>query len=380
VRVLITLFVREFYLANTGFFLLVIAFAGGFMRSHDHHALAEFFISSPFVSMIPIAIWVLYTLKAMAFNFEIFNQKENQFIFCFMLLPVLKKWRMAISVSAFQLLPVCIYGLFLCLVATKYCMLLSTLTIVISCVLLISTAAYHFIWWAHHPNHEKKVLFLSRILNRRITKPFSSFFIEWLIRNKLFLFIGIKVFSGLIIIGITELFKTDTYDLRLLGFGILISGAANTNIVVLLHRFENFHLQWVKALPLSLLKRISVSLLSIAILCLPEVILLIKNFPENRMWHDYIISTVFLFSIPILFYGLLYVKDRTQEEITPIVFYYVIGWFVLVLFNVPMLLLGIVNTVAGLFLWKKFFYSFEYIARKTSPAIRQGYFPNDSTL
>jgi hypothetical protein len=367
-------FIREFYLANTGLFLLVIAFAGGFMRSHDHLALAEFFISSPFVSMIPMSIWVLYTLKVMAFNFERLNQKENEFIFCLMLLPVLKKWSMAVSVLAFQLLPVFIYGLFLCLIATKYGMLLSTLTIVISYMLLISTAAYHFIWWSHHPNHEKKVLFLDRILNRRFTKPFSLFFIEWLIRNELFKLIGTKIFSGLIIIGVTELFKTDTYDLRLLSFGILISGAANTNIVLLLHRFENFHLQWVKALPISFLKRICVSLLSIGIVCLPEVILLIKNFPENRMWHDYIISTVFLFSIPILFYGLLYVKDRTQEEIMPIVFYCVIGWFVLVLFNVPMLLLGIVNTVAGLFLLKKFFYSFEYIARKNKSSNQAGLF------
>jgi hypothetical protein len=363
-RVLIPVFVREFYLANTGFFLLVIALAGGFMRSHDHLALAEFFISSPHVLMIPVAIWVLYTLKVMAFNFERLNQNENEFIFCLMLLPVFKKWRLAVGVVAFQLLPVFIYGLFLCLIATKYGMLRSTLTIIISCMVLISTGAYHFIWWSHHPNDEKKILSLSRILNFRFTKPFTLFFFEWLIRNESLMLVGTKIFSGLIIIGVTELFKTDTYDLRLLSFGILVSGAANATIILLLHRFENLHLHWVKGLPISLPRRMCLSLVSIGIVFLPEVIFLIKNFPENRGLHDYIIFTFFLFSIPTLCYGLLYVKDRNQEEIMPIVFYCVIGWFVLILFDVPVLLLGITNVLAGLFLWKKFFYSFEYVARK----------------
>src|SRR6187455_2700572 len=82
-RVLVPVFVREFYLANTGFFLLVIAFAGGFMRSYDHVALAEFFISSPLVLIIPIGFWLLYSLKVINFNWEKTKQNENEFIFCF---------------------------------------------------------------------------------------------------------------------------------------------------------------------------------------------------------------------------------------------------------------------------------------------------------
>jgi len=47
-----------------------------------------------------------------------------------------------------------------------------------------------------------------------------------------------------------------------------------------------------------------------------------------------------------------------------LVFYCGIGWFVLVLFDVPILLLGILNALAGLVLWKKYYYSFEYVSRK----------------
>jgi hypothetical protein len=366
-RVLIPVFVREFYLANPGFFLLVVAFAGGFMRSYDHIALAEFFISAPLVSTIPLAIWLLYTLKVMNFNHEKIKQNENEFIFCFILFPVLNQWGLAIRVVFIQLLPVFLYGLFLCLVASKYGMMPSLLMIVTGFMLLIVMSAYHLIWWLCHPNHEKKVMMLSRFLNLQFTKPFPFFFIEWISRHDLAMLLGTKIFSGLIVVGITALYKTETYDLRLLSIGILISSAANTGLILSLHRFENFHMSWWRGLPITLLKRMYFSLITIGIIFLPEVILLIRSFPQGWNWHDYLVSTFFLFSIPMLFYGMLFVKDRNQEEIMPVVFYCVIGWFVLILFKIPILLLGIVNAFTGLILWKRFHYSFEYVTRKNPP-------------
>lgn len=175
-RVLIPVFVREFYLTNTGFFLLVVAFAGGFMRSYDHIALAEFFVSAPLVSTIPVIIWFLYTLKVMNFNRERIKQNENEFIFCFILFPVSKQWGMAIHIVFIQLLPVFLYGLFLCLIASKHGMIHSIFMIVMGCMVLVGMSAYHLIWWLRHPNHEKKVLMLSRFLNHQFTKPFPLFF------------------------------------------------------------------------------------------------------------------------------------------------------------------------------------------------------------
>src|SRR5688572_4964100 len=131
-KVLIPVFVREFYLTHTGFFLLVVAFAGGFMRSYDHIALAEFFISAPHVLVIPILFWFLYNLKVINFNWERIKQNENEFIFYFILFPVPKQWWMAIRVVLIQLLPVILYGLFLCIMAWKYEMINSIIVIVVA--------------------------------------------------------------------------------------------------------------------------------------------------------------------------------------------------------------------------------------------------------
>ena len=363
-RVLVPVFVREFYLANTGFFLLVIAFAGGFMRSYDHVALAEFFISSPLVLIIPIGFWLLYSLKVINFNWEKTKQNENEFIFCYMLFPPTKQWWMVVRVAFIQLIPVFIYGLFLCLLAWKHDLTNSIFVILITLELLVLMSAYHLRWSLHHPNHEKKVSFIARFFNLQFTKPFPLFFIEWITRQELVMLLGTKLFSALTLIAITALYKTDTYDLRLLSIGITIASGANVGLMHALHHFENFHLSWVKSLPIPFLKRICFSLITIGIILLPEIILLIRNFPAEQRWPDYVICSFFLISIPLLFYGLLYAKDRNQQEVMTLVFYCGIVWFVLVLFKVPILLLGVLNVLTGFVLWKRFYYSFEYVSRK----------------
>lgn len=367
-RVLVPVFVREFYLANTGFFLLVIAFAGGFMRSYDHIALAEFFISSPLVMIIPIGLWSTYTLKVINFNWERTKQNENEFIFCFMVFPRSKQWWMVIRVVLIQLLPAVGYGLFLCLLAWKYELINSIIVIVIGQMLLVLVSASHLRWSLHHPNHEKKVSFIARFFNVRFTKPFPLYFIEWIARYELTMLLGTKLFSALTITAIAALYKTDVYDLRLLSIGIIIASGANVGLVHSLHHFENFRLGWMKGLPIPLLKRICFSLITIGIILLPEIFLLIKNFPAEQHLHDYVICSFFLVSIPLLFYGLLYAKDRDQQQLMTLVFYCSLAWFVVVLFKVPILLLGILNVLTGYILWKKFYYSFEYVSKKKGEA------------
>jgi len=363
-RVLNAILVREFYLANSSFFLLVIAIAGGFMRSYEHIALAEFFISTPMVLIIPVAIWSVYSLKVINFNRERIALSENEFVFCFILLSETKQWSMTLRVAALQLLPVFLYGAFLCLVASKHGLAIPIIVIVISSGILLWTTAFHLLLGLRYPNHEKKISPISRLLNTRLTKPISLFFIEWTIRNDLAMFVGTKVFTILTLTGITELYKTDSYDLRLLSLGIVIGSSANASLMQTFHHFENFHMNWLKGLPLSFLKRMSSNLLTIIIMVMPEALVLIKNFPQELSWLECGAATIFLLSIPILFYGGSYIKDRNQQEIMPIVFCFVLGWFVAILFKIPILLLAAINISIGIYLWKKFYYSFEYISKE----------------
>jgi hypothetical protein len=365
-KVLNAIFVREFYLAHAGFFLFVVAIAGGFMRSYEHLALAEFFISTPTVMTIPILVWIHYAIKVINFNDETLSLDENGFLSCFVFLPSGEKWTLAIRVAALQLLPVFLYGSFLCVVAGKYQLFLPILMACLSCGLLLWATSFRLIHGLSYSRHEKKISFVSRMLNTRMTKPFPLFFIEWVVRNDFVALIGTKIFTMLAIFGITKLYATDSYDIRLISLGIIISSSANAMLIHALHRFENFHTPFLKGLPLSFFKRLVYTLMTMITLMLPEVIVLTRSFPTGLTWTEYVGTFTLMLSIPILFYGGLFTRDRNQQEMMNIVFALAIAWFVAVLFKIPAGLIAAVDIAFGVYLWQKFYYSFEYISKESS--------------
>ncbi len=77
--VLIKVLVREFYREHAVFFLMVVGLAFGFMSKVEHMFLAEFFISMPVVTLIPVGLWVVYTARIVSFNARILRQDENGF-------------------------------------------------------------------------------------------------------------------------------------------------------------------------------------------------------------------------------------------------------------------------------------------------------------
>src|SRR6187402_2750015 len=118
----------------------------------------------------------------------------------------------------------------------------------------------------HHPNQEKTVGVFTKYLNVSITKPFSIFFPEWIARREPLMLFGTKVFACLILLGVTQLYKTDVYDLRLLGLGIVIAFSAQVVLVYEVHRFDNFHFPLNRNLPIPFARRLFYFLSTLVIL------------------------------------------------------------------------------------------------------------------
>ena len=358
--------VREFYRANAGLFFLVIGIGAGFMRSNEHIALAEFFSASPTLMLIPILVWVIYTLNVMKFNLDILKRKENEFIFHVTLLPPSQKWVVFFTTLFYQLLPAILYGIFLMAFAVKNNIMDTLVMIITSLLLLIFIGSFGLSHALHNPNQEKKTGALAKFLNVSITKPYSLFFPEWIARREPLMLFGTKIFSCLILLGVTQLYKTDVYDLRLLGLGITVAFSAQVVLVWEIHRFDNFHFSLNRNLPISFTHRLLYFFCTLLILIIPELGMMIKNFPIGfRIW-DIISSILFALSIPVFFYGLLYLKDRDQEKFMPFVFFFAISWILLVLFKIPLWIIASTNFAVGLICWKKFYYSFEYISKAES--------------
>jgi hypothetical protein len=355
-------FVRQFYLANSSFFLFIIVLAGGFMRSIDHIILAEFFISTPLVTMIPVLLWAFYIIKVINFDLQTLKENENQFLFCIPFLSASTQWSIACSVAFFQLIPVFLYALFLCAVAWKHAMIMSIVIVLLSSVLLLIVVALSILRSLQSPHHEKQLSWISQMMNTRFTKPYILFYIEWMTRQQFVMMISSKILSLLILFVITALYKTDIYDSRLLMIGVLFASYANITIIQAQHHFENFQLAWIRGLPIPLFKRILLTTIIILLVILPESAVLMKTFPSAALsWTNYLYSVGFMASILLLFYALLFRKHGNQNEAMPVVFAFAIVCFLLVLFKIPVLALIAINVTLAFFLWMKNYYAFEYL-------------------
>lgn len=356
-------FVREFYRTNAGLFFLVIGIGAGFMRSYEHIALAEFFTASPALMLIPILVWTLYTFHVVKFNHDVLKRKENEFIFHISLLASLQKYMALLATLFYQLLPAIVYGMFLMIFSIKNDFMITFFMIVLSLVILLLIGSWTLLHALHHPNAERKVGTLAHFFHVSFTRPFPLFFAEWIARREPLMLFGTKAFACLILLGITQLYKTDDYDLRLLGLGVTIAFTAQVVLVWEIHRFDNFHFSLNRNLPFTFTKRLFHFLATWVILVLPELGMLIKNFPVELNSLSLILSILFAMSIPIFFYGLLYIKDRDQEQMMPFVFFFSIAWILLVLSQVPLWAITSINLIIGVACVKKFYYSFEYISK-----------------
>lgn len=363
--VLSKVLVREFYREHAGFFLVVVGIAAGFMRAPEHMALAGFFTSQPLTALIPIGLWLLYTLRIISFNAQALKRSENSFVYNLVFLPAHVRLYSLIQVLYVQLLPALAYGAFLVVIALRNGMWPAVVLLTLSLAGFIPLAVYGLEHVLHHPGQEHRVSALQRYINRTFTRPSFLFFMGWIVRRQVVMLIWSKVFSCALLFAMLKLYTTDDYDIRLMGLGTVLAFAATVNVVWELHRFNNFHFALLRQLPFSLARHMAGFMLTLLILTLPETGLLVSRFPRGFGVTAFLSNYCFALSIPFLFYSLLYIKDRHQEQLMTPVFCLVIGWFVLVLFSVPLAVLAGLNAAIGITVWKIYWYKFEYLADST---------------
>jgi hypothetical protein len=359
IHVLNKVLVKEFYRLNTGFFLLVITLAFGFMSGVEHKALAMFFISSPIVFMIPITIWSIYALKIINFDRQHFAREENEFLYNLNLLPTPRLLRSLSLCFVSQFLPAIFYGGFLFMMAVANQQWFSLIWILSSLSILICFGTSVLFFQINHPNQDKKVSKLKKFLDARFTKSIQQFYIEWLIRKEPLMLIGTKLFSCLLIYAVCALYKGETYDWRLLAMGTTLSFCANMILIHHLHRFENFHFVGIKNLPITLLRRFLTFVFVFVILCLPEAGVMLKNFPVAVASGYYVYLLIFGISIGVFFYSTAYLPNAHLENFTRSIFMLVILWIVFILFKIPLWILIGINFGGGYYVFTKNYYNYE---------------------
>lgn len=345
----------EFYRANAMFFLVVMGFCFGFMRGAEHMALAGYFMSSPLLVMIPIGVWVIYSMKVIAYNKDEVNNDKNEFLYSVPLLPWREKIAAYLTVTTGQLAPAIAYGFLL--IAIGKIVETSMVIIALLTIIFITTQRLHHA--LSFPSKEKSTWKLIRWLDQTFAKPMAWILSEGIVRSQPGLIYSTKIASCLVIYGATQLYLYDVYDERLYMMAACTVFSANLSLVYQYQRFEVERLLLTRSLPLSFTKRMITFVFTMIILCFPEIAMLATNLPSYIHLKFYLYAIVFGLSLGVFAYGALYVRDATFDDFTRWIFFVSMGLILLILFAVPVWALAIVQTFLGIYLLQKNYYAFE---------------------
>lgn len=360
IKLLYRVFTLPFFQDNITLFLLVIGLGGGFMSGREHIALAEFFIGSSTLLLIPILVWTFYTIKIIGYNAAKLKQPENNFLFSTILFPRFKQGLLLGTIILNQFSPALLYGAFLVGIAKQHHQTTSILQIVGSLTLLLLVIGAGFSYSLRRPNPDKKLSRLTKFFHRSFRRPSYLFAFEWITRNHTWTFIGTKVFSCLLLAGTLLLYQTDSYDYRLLGMAIALVSGIHAQLIYELHRFDNFHFAVMRQLPFSLGKRIMLLLLTLLLIWIPEGGVLLTYFPTTLPHLLQAIALLLAMSLNVGLYGFLYRRDLGQEPMMWNVFLVTMGLIALILFKIPLWILASVGVLAGLYWMNRYYYRFEY--------------------
>lgn len=356
-------FATEFYRMNSGFFLLIGTIAFGFMSSIEHIALAQYFISSGPTMMVPVGIWILYTIKIIMFNRHRLQLDENRFLYNLQYLRSKMQFAIFSEVILLQLLPAIVYGCFLIFIALETSSLQSIAVVIVALPACAVCAALTLTRSIKRPEQENRVSVLKRFLDRHYRRPLMQFYTESLLRNHPLTLVGVKILSGALLFAVCALYHHEAYDSRLLAMAITSCSVANVTIIYHLVNFENLEIAWIKNLPIPAARRYLTMIGACTLLLGPEIIVLLKNFPSNLPPLQMGVNVFFLISMAGFFVGFLHTRAAPLEYFTKTTFWFYTVLILMILFKVPVMLIGVLVITTGYALFVRNYYRFERAGR-----------------
>lgn len=349
----------EFYRMHSGTLLVMATLTLGFMSSAEHIALGQYFISGWIASFIPIGVWCSYSVAILRFNGQQVIRPENRFLSDLQFLPRWRQFRHSLLLFSIQFLPAIAYCTFLCVLATRESASERIILLAGALFLLVGAGAYVLTRQFRGSWHDQTPSKASRIIDRLYPRPHVQFYVEWLLRTDPVGIAATKLATGLLLAGVCALYRYEEYDGRLLAMAITACGLANVLLAFRLLRFEHVQMCWTKNLPIGIGKRYTTILAALCIFLIPEVVVVIRNFPGHLGNLDLGIMVGYLTSIMALLIGTLQVKVAPVEYFTAVAFWLFLGFVVLILFEVPIMLLAALCIIGGVVLFRATYYKLE---------------------
>jgi hypothetical protein len=360
-RFLIQSWVFPFYRTYSGFLFVVFLLAAGLLKGEEHVAIARFFTSNVLNLIYPYIGLLAYEVLTLRFSVAWVSHHRNRILQDLLFVRIKLRMRYLIIVILYLLVPVILYSLFLITIA------LSTYNYVTGLIILIFTLLRIFIY-SHFLNRyiispiEKgyqRLIHLS--IPDYLNFPVILFSLRHFFSKNLLSLLLSKLLSiGLLFIFILLIDTIDYYN-RFLAVILPLTFISNAFISYVLFRFLNIELNVFRNLPLRPANILLQVLFVLIILCLPEIIIIYRNFFDIIDTGTLSIHLINALSILLFLYASLVYFNFDLQKFIIRLFWGGIFIVMILLFDFPAAIMCIIFSALSVYLYSKGYYTFETV-------------------
>lgn len=348
--------IQAFYQRNAGFVALLFLFGFGILRMEEHRQLVRVAQNSPVVFGLYLAVWLLYTGKALFFLEKEIGSPAYDFLQHLRLWPFRERMGFWISVVTGCLQPILGYGVFVFLHGLGHPEL--PLAVVVSLGLCVLVPVFVLDHRLQNQQWFTDAFRLPGFLKWKQAVLAWLHFPWFLWAEEKMLLFSSKLLSLGLLVGVCLLYPTDAYDGRLLRLGLILAGAAHVSLADAWLRFYgNFLLD--RQLPLTLWTRWLRFLVAWALLLLPEIWIWVRYFPDGAGWSEALSGPVLLWSWVCFQGAFVMAFPQAGDPRTRIWLSLVFASCIGTMFHVPALVLGMVALTGSGYLFRKWFFRWE---------------------
>jgi len=360
-RFLIQSWVYPFYKTYSGFLFVVLLLAAGLLKGEEHIAIGRFFTSYVLNLIYPYIFLLAYEGLTLRFSIPWISHHRNRILQDLLFVRVRQRIGYLIIVILYLLVPVLLYSFFLLTIA------LTTGNFVAGLIILFFTLTRILIYsivlnrYIIHPLEKRYHQLIQLNIPDYLNFPVILFSLRHFFSRNFFSLLLSKLLSfGLLLIFILLIDTIDNYD-RFAAVVLPLTFISNAFIAYGLFRFLNIELNVFRNLPLRPVTTLFQVFMVLIILCLPEIIIIYRNFFDIIPTGSLSIHIFNALSILLFMYASLVYFNFDLQKFIIRLFWGSIVLVLILLFDFPPALMCMTFYALSVYLYSKGYYTFETV-------------------
>lgn len=356
-RILYLTIVKEYYRQNAIFIFVVMMFAFGFLRAREHLTIIDHALNNLSILLLFSLIWILHGVKVVLFVIRALSLRQNEFLYHLLAFGRYGRF-LSFLLTVFSLIQLTFFYSFAMLViAFQHQQWRAAGIIVLVNILITFCGAVIVELKIRKPNSQQNTR--KKYLYFNFRTPQFLFYPRYLLTRQTVLLLITKSFTAFVIMGVCYLYPTDDYDIRLISLGCLLAAFSQSVILQNLHFFERMYFGIYKNMPVSGFRWFLNYVLTLAVILLPEAVVLARNFPVNLSLTDGLSQFFFLLSVTVILLHYQIFVAGNNESGFQVVFFSGVTLAVLVMFKIPAWAFSGAGLILACLILKKRFYKVE---------------------